>query len=49
MCGIQYYGYIIFYFDFFNTYITVDLVKRGMLTLVGEIRRYGNDRYYYYY
>ena len=26
-------------------YIFVDLVKRGVLTLVGEIRRYGNDSY----
>ena len=33
----------------YNVHITVDLVKRGVLTLVGEIRRYRNDRYYYYY
>ena len=28
-----------------NVYIIVDLVKRDVLTLVGEIRRYRNDRY----
>ena len=39
----------IYYYGFFDTYIIVDLVKRGMLKLVGEIRRYRNDRYYYYY
>jgi len=27
----------------------VDLVKHGVLTLVGEIWRYLNDRYYCYY
>ena len=26
-------------------HIIVDLVKRGVLTLIGEIRRYRNDRY----
>ena len=30
-------------------YIFVDLVRRGVLTLVGEIRRYRNDRYYLLY
>ena len=30
-------------------YIIVDLVKRDLLTLVSEIQRYRNDRYYYYY
>ena len=30
-------------------YIFVDLVKRGELTLVGEIRCYRNDRYYLLY
>ena len=30
----------------FNVYIIPDLVKRGMLTLVGETRRYRNDPYY---
>ena len=29
--------------------VVVDLVKRGALTLVGEIQHYRNDRYYYYY
>ena len=29
--------------------VVVDLVKRGVLTLVGEIQHYRNDRYYYYY
>ena len=28
----------------FNVYTFVDLVKRGVLTLVGETRRYRNDR-----
>ena len=34
------------------TLIFVDLVKRGVLTFVGEIRCHKNDRYYhehYYY
>ena len=26
----------------------VDLVKRGVLTFVGEIRRHGSDRCYHY-
>ena len=29
----------------FNVYIIVDFVKRGVLTFVGEIQRYKNDRY----
>ena len=33
-------------FSGFNVCIIVDLVKRGVLTLVGEIRRYRSDRYY---
>ena len=37
--GIQHYDY--------NLYIIVDLVNHGVLTLVGEIRRYRNDCYYY--
>ena len=34
----------------FNVYVFVGLIKRGVLTLVGEIGlwRYRNDRYYYY-
>ena len=32
----------------FNVYIIVDLVKRGVLSLVGEIRSYRNNRYYYH-
>ena len=32
----------------FNAYIIVDLVKRGVLTLVSEIWRYRNNRCYYY-
>ena len=32
-----------------NVYILVDLVIRGVLTLVGEIERYRNDRCGYYY
>ena len=31
----------------FNVYISVDLVKRGALSLVGKIWRYRNDRYYH--
>ena len=27
--------------------VVVDLVKRGVLTLVGEIQHYRNDSYYY--
>ena len=30
-------------------YIIVDLVKRGVLSLVSDMRRYTNNRYYYYY
>ena len=29
-------------------YIIVDFVKRSVLTIVDEIWRYRNDRYYYY-
>ena len=28
----------------FNVYIIVDLMKRGVLTFVGEIQHYRNDR-----
>ena len=31
----------------FYVYLFVDLLKRGVLPLVGEIGRYRNDRYYY--
>ena len=39
------------YYQFwgFTVYNSVDLVKRGALTLVGEIRCYRNDHHYYYY
>ena len=30
-------------------HIFVDLVTRGVLTLVVEIRHYRSDRYYHYY
>ena len=30
-------------------YISVVLINRGVLTLVGEIRRYRKDRYCYYH
>ena len=46
-CGVwelQYYVYILFCFFYANLF--VDLIKRGVLTLVGEIRRYRNDFYY---
>ena len=36
--------YIILWF-----YVILDLVNHGVLTLVGEIPRFRNDRYYYYY
>ena len=42
----EYYDYRIYYLYSFSAYIFVDLVKRGVLTLVGEIRRYRNDCYY---
>ena len=35
--------------DLTYVHIFVDLVMRGQLTLVGEIRRYRNDRYYLLY
>ena len=34
--------------EVFNVSVIVDLVKRGEVTLVGEIRCYRNDRYYYH-
>ena len=37
---------IFFFFFFFNVYIIVGLVKRGVLSLVADIRCYRNDRYY---
>ena len=46
-CGgrrMQYHNYVRF-----NVHILVDLVKRGVLILVGEIRRNRNARYYYYF
>ena len=43
---IQYYDYVIIIFEVLM-YMFLDLVKRGVLTLVGEKRRYRNDRYYY--
>ena len=33
----------------FNECIFLDLVKRGVLILVGEIWHYRNGYYYYYY
>ena len=38
-----------YYFWGFNVYIIVDFLKRGVLTLVGEVRLYRNDRCYYYH
>ena len=43
--GIQYYDDIIYYFWGVNVYITVDLVKHGVPTLVSEIWHYTNDCY----
>ena len=40
---IQYYDYIIIIFEVVDVYIFVDLVKRGVLTLVGEIWRCRSD------
>ena len=47
---IQYYGCIISIFEvLMHTFLLIlDLVKRSMLILVGEIWRYRNDHYYYY-
>ena len=49
---IQYYDYIIIIFEVVDVYIFVDLVKRGVLTLVGEIWRCRTEhifyRHYYY-
>ena len=47
MRGIQYYVNLIFLR--FYVYLFVDLVKRGVLTFIGQIRQYRNDYYYYYY
>ena len=33
----------------FNVYIIFDVAKRGVFTLVVDIRRYRNEHYYYYY
>ena len=38
-----------YYFRGFSVYILLVLVKRSVLTLVGEIWRYRNERYYCYY
>ena len=46
----EYYDYIMIIFEVLEMYtFFVDLVKRSVLTLVGEIWRYRNDHYYYYY
>ena len=45
--GIQHCAYILFLR--FYVYLFVDLIKRGIHALVGEILHYENDRYYYYY
>ena len=39
----------IYYFWSFLAHIFVDLVTRGMITLVNEVRRYSNKSYYYNY
>ena len=46
---IQYYGYIISIFEvlMYTFLLILDLVKRSVLILVGEIWRYRNDHYYY--
>jgi len=45
---IQYYIHILFFWRFY-AYIFVHLVKLGVLTVVGEIRRHKNHRCYYYH
>ena len=40
---------IIILFWRFYAYIFVDVVKRGVLILVGEIQCYRHDLYWYYY
>ena len=44
--GIQYYVYIYLFFRFYTFFCY--LLKRSVLTLVGEIQRYRNGRCYYY-
>ena len=44
--GIQYHIYVLFFRFYVD--LLVDLVKRGALTFVREIRRYRNHRYYYH-
>ena len=44
----NYYDYIIIIFEVLMYTVFVDLVKRGVLTHVGEIWRDKNDRYYYF-
>ena len=44
----EYYDYILFLRICVYIYVFVDLVKRGVLTLLGEIQRYRNDCCCYY-
>ena len=44
-CICVQYDYV--FFLRFYVYIFVGLLKHGVLTLVGVIQCYGNDRYYY--
>ena len=47
--GIQYSDYNFnYYIRGLNVYVSVDLVKHGVQTLVPEIRLYRNGRCYYY-
>ena len=45
-----YHEYIMIIFEVLMSALSfLDLLKRSVLTLVGEIWRYKNDRCYYYY
>ena len=46
---VHIYLHIVFCYDVTDIIDCVLNTNRGVLTLVGEIRRYRNDRYYYYY
>ena len=45
MQGIQYYVNILFFCGFMSVF--VDLGKRDVLTLIGEMQHYRNDHSYY--
>ena len=49
MFSDQYYSNVVIIFDVLMYTLFIDLVKRGVLTLVGEMWRYKKNRYYYCY